>query len=210
MRNRIPLQQIHPAPEPTTDVRILEIASAHIRRYGIERTTVTRIAEQAGMSHANIYRYYPSKAALFDEITASWLKPLEAGLRIIVDAPDPAFDKLERILFAIHRAYRDKSENDPNIFALFADAAEKGSSVARKHRNRNEIEILRTLEEGASGGIFEIADQKRALALVFDATHRFIHPVSIRMDMDVPRQIIEARATRVTRLVLRALATGRI
>src|SRR5665213_4604996 len=108
-----------PAPPDTpTDARILDTAAEHIRRFGVERTSVTGIAEAAGMSHANVYRYYPSKTALFDEITVHWLKPLEAGLRIIADAQDPAFDKLERMVFAVHRGYRHQLESDPKIFRL--------------------------------------------------------------------------------------------
>ena len=48
------------------------------------------------MSHANIYRYFPSKSALVEGVTDYWLRPIEAGLRDIADGPDPAYDKLER------------------------------------------------------------------------------------------------------------------
>jgi len=195
-------------PKPATDVLILEIAADHIRRFGLARTTVMRIAEEAGMSHANVYRYYPSKAALIEEITADWLKPLETGLRSIADAPDPAFDKLERIIFAVHRTYRNKLETDPNIFALLVDATAKGAGVARKHRNRIELEIHRTLEEGAAGGVFEFKDQKRALALVCDALHKFIHPCALSLDLAVGRAVLEDRANLIATLVLAALASG--
>jgi len=198
-----------PAHVPT-DVRILDIAADHIRRYGVARMMVTQIAAEAAMSHANIYRYYPSKSALIDEITASWLKPLEAGLRVIADAPDPVFDKLERLLFAVHRAYRDKLEADPAIFALFASSAGRGQARARTHRNRVENEIHRALEEGVSGGVFEIADPKQAMNLVCDSLTRFIHPVCVQLDADVPRAGLEARMAEMSSLVLRALAGGRI
>ena len=196
-------------PKPATDVLILEIAADHIRRFGVGRTTVTRIAEEAGMSHANVYRYYPSKAALIEEITAGWLRPLETGLRSIADAPDPAFDKLERIIFAIHRTYRDKLETDPNIFALFAEATARGAGVARKHRNRIELEIQRILEEGAGGGVFEFRDPKTALALVCDALQKFIHPCALSLDAAVDRNALEDRAALVAALVLAALTAGR-
>ena len=44
-----------PPPEPT-DVRLIELAADHLRRYGVGRTTVVSIAQAAGMSHANVYR----------------------------------------------------------------------------------------------------------------------------------------------------------
>jgi AcrR family transcriptional regulator len=191
-----------------TDARILDLAAEHIRRHGIERTTVVAIAREAGMSHANVYRYFPSKEALVDSVTAHWLRPVETGLHDIADAPDPADDKLERLLVAVHRAYRRKLETDPNLFRLFTAAIGENRGVARKHRNRLQTEIGRILEEGMAGGAFQPADARRSLALVFDGAHRFIHPVCVAMDAEVPRPQIENRFERVVRLILRALATG--
>jgi AcrR family transcriptional regulator len=204
MRKRQPQPSL-----PSADVRILEIGAEHIRRYGLARTTITRIAAEALMSHANIYRYYPSKDALIDEITSAWLKPIEAGLRIIADAPDPAFDKLERILFALHRAYRGKFEHDPNLFELLVAANEEDSGVARRHRHRCQLEIQRVLEDGAGSGTFMIADFSKALALVLDAMHRFIDPATVKVDAKLPHQAVEGRVQQIIGLILRALATGR-
>lgn len=198
--------RIAPPPETPTDARILELAAEHIRRYGMERTSVTGIAEEAGMSHANVYRYYPSKTALFEEITADWLKPLEAGLRIIADAPDPAFDKLERMLLAIHRTYRQKLEADPKIFRLFVCAAEKGAPIARRHRSRIELELHRVIEEGAGSGLIEMKDAKASLLLVLDAMHRFIDPAAVGHDIDQPRPQLEERAARALDLLRAGLA----
>lgn len=195
----------NPQPEPT-DAKILRIAADHVRKYGLERTTVVSVAAEAGMSHANVYRYFPSKESLIDALTDAWLKPIEAGLHEIADAPDPADDKLERILSAIHRAYRNKVETDPNLFSIFAAAVEGGRALARRHRSRVQAEIQRVLEEGMGGGVFRPGDLRRATSLVFDGLHRFIHPVSVKLDRDVPREQIDSRFERTTRVVLRALA----
>jgi AcrR family transcriptional regulator len=202
------LRSLPAPPETPTDARILELAAEHIRRFGVERTSVTGIAEAAGMSHANVYRYYPSKTALFEEITAGWLKPLEAGLRIIADAQDPAFDKLERMVLAIHRTYRQKLEADPKIFRLFVDAAEKAAAVARRHRGRIELELNRILDEGAGSGLIEIRDTKACLLLVLDALHRFIDPASVAHDIDQPRSLLEERVARTLDLLRLGLYYG--
>jgi len=192
------------------DQRILELAAVHVRQYGVKRVTIVGVAEALGMTHANIYRYFPSKIALLDEITAAWLKPLEMGLRDTADAPDPAYDKLERVLLVLHRTYRNKFETDPLIFDLFAESVMQGRGVARKHRNQVQGIVQRIVEEGIAGGTFEMADHRRALGLVFDAMHRFIHPVPIRMDGDIPRSAIDMRVERLIRMVLRTIVSGRI
>jgi AcrR family transcriptional regulator len=196
-------------PDAPADQRLLDIAATHVRRFGAAHVAIVRIAAEAGMSHANVYRYFPSKDALIDEITAAWLKPLEAELRVIGDGPDPPADKLERLLFAVHRAYRAKLDADPELFGLLVAAVAENRVVARKHRNRVQQEVQRTLEDGMSAGGFARADMRRAMALVFDMMHRFIHPASIRMDMDAPRGALEARASRVYAQLARALVAGR-
>ena len=96
--------------------RILDEALAHLRRHGARRTTVLSIAQTLGVSHAALYRYFPSKAELFDAAMARALKPLEADMRAIVDAPDPAADKLERLGHAVFPAYRTPTPHDPQLF----------------------------------------------------------------------------------------------
>jgi AcrR family transcriptional regulator len=196
-------------PEETVESRILEAARAHVRKFGAARATVVGIAGDCGMTHANVYRYFSSKAELLEEITASWLRPLEARLREAAEGADPADDKLERMLLAIHRAYRHQLESDPELFDLLIDALAKERASARKHRSRLESEIQRVVEEGIASGAFAFADRRRALSLIYDATHRFIHPLSLRLDRLAPAAALASRFETVLSLVLRALKTGR-
>jgi len=195
-------------PKPSTDLRLLDLAAEHVRRYGAARLTVTEIAHAAGMSHANVYRYFRSKTALLEAVTATWLAPLEAGLRVIADAPDPAHDKLERLLFAIHRAYRDKLATDPKIFDLFCVATAQNAEIARRHQQRIARAIQRILDEGHGSGIYLINDQATAVNFVLDAMYRFLAPGTLRTDIDSPRDEIENRASRLLNLVSQALAHG--
>jgi AcrR family transcriptional regulator len=194
-----------PQPE-STDARILQIAGEHVRKFGSARTTVVGIAAEAGMSHANVYRYFPSKDSLLDALTDHWLRPLEAGLHEIADAPDPADDKLERIISAVYRAYRNKVETDPNLFGLLTDAIEQGRGAGRRHRARLRSEIQRVIEEGMASAVFRQGDQRRAIALVFDGVHRFLHPVAVQLDRDIPREQMDARCERLSAVIVRALA----
>ena len=198
-----------PAPEPV-ESRLIAIAAEHVRRFGAARVTVVGVATEAGMTHANVYRYFPSKIALLEELTAAWLRPLEALLREAADGADPAYDKLERMLLAVHRAYRAKLDTDPALFDLLIDALAKERASARKHRARVQSEMQRVVEEGVASGAFAMADRRRALALVFDASHRFIHPLSLRLDRETPAAALAQRFERIVSMTLRALRTGRV
>jgi AcrR family transcriptional regulator len=190
------------------DQRILELACEHLRQFGPKRTTIVGIAEAANMSHANVYRYFPSKKGLIEAVTALWLKPLEAELRVIVEGQDPAYDKLERALAAVQRAYRHKCEADPILFDLLCEAVTLDGAVARKHRNRVQGEIQKIVEEGIGSGSFRVQDRRRAMALVFDLANRFIQPVSIALDRNAPAADLESRAARAIAVIQRALTFG--
>jgi AcrR family transcriptional regulator len=204
-----PLLPRSSAAEPV-EARILETARAHVRKFGAARTTIVGIAQETGMTHANVYRYFPSKDALLEEVTASWLRPLEARLREAADGADPAYDKLERMLLAIHRVYRQKLETDPALFDLLIQALDEAKGSVRKHRARVQSEIQRVVEEGIASGAFAMADRRRALSLIFDAAHRFIHPLALRLDAEAAGAAIEDRFERIIALVLRALRAGRV
>ena len=198
------------APAESTEARLLEIARAHVRKYGHQRTTVVGVAAEAGMTHANVYRYFPSKTALLDEVVASALRPLEASLRESADGADPARDKLERMLTAVHRDYRGKLDVDPALFDLLVEALVKNRSSARKHRARVQSEIQRVLEEGIAAGAFAMTDRRRAMSLIFDAAHRFIHPMALSLDKDASPDAVATRFETVLAMTLRTLRDGRL
>ena len=193
----------------SNEARLVEIAKAHVRKFGHARLTVVGVAAEAGMTHANVYRYFPSKAALIDEVVASGLRPLEARLRDAAEGADPAYDKLERMLMEVHRDYRGKLDSDPELFDLLIDALMRNRPSARKHRSRVQSEIQRVYEEGVAASAFAMADRRRAMSLIFDAAHRFIHPVALRLDRDASPHAVATRFETVLAITLRALRTGR-
>jgi AcrR family transcriptional regulator len=193
----------------SNEARLVEIARAHVRKFGHARTTVVGVAAEAGMTHANVYRYFPSKTALLDEVVASGLRPLEARLREAAEGADPAYDKLERMLIAVHRDYRGKLDDDPELFDLLVDALIRNRPSARKHRSRVQSDIQRVYEEGVASSAFALADRRRAMSLIFDAAHRFIHPVALRLDRDTSAHAVATRFETVLAITLRALRTGR-
>ena len=196
-------------PSEANEARLVEIARAHVRKFGHARTTVVGVAAEAGMTHANVYRYFPAKTALLDEVVAGGLRPLEARLREAAEGADPAYDKLERMLLAVHRDYRSKLDDDPELFDLLIEALIRNRPSARKHRSRVQSDIQRVYEEGVASGAFAMTDRRRAMSLIFDAAHRFIHPVALKLDKDASPHAVATRFETVVAITLRALRTGR-
>ena len=193
----------------STEARLIAIALKHFRRDGAARTTIVRIAEDAGMTHANVYRYFASKAALAERIVSDWLRGIELRLSDIVQAPDPADDKLERFLTVLARAYEEKAATDPAIFALFVSAAQERADHATRHRLRTRELLCRVLEEGLSTRVFTGGDVNRLERLVLDVAHRFIDPTALQQAFRPGRGKsdgrLDSRRDRVLRVLLRGL-----
>jgi AcrR family transcriptional regulator len=195
------------APEPV-ETRLLAIAADQLRRGGARGVTVVGIAEAAGMTHANVYRYFPSRAALIDAVLAQWLKGLEAGLADIASAPDPADDKLERLLLAVAQSHRGLLRRNPNLFDVYVNAAEASRAVVRRYKARQRQLIDRVVDEGIATGVFDPQDRDRVLSFVTDVLFRFINPVAIRLDSEMPDEMFAARLAAVIRAIRRVLITG--
>lgn len=190
------------------DSRLLAIAADQLKHFGPKHVTVVGIADAAGMTHANVYRYFASKAALIDAVAGQWLRRLEATIADIADSPDPADDKLERLIQAWARTHRDLLREDRHLFDVYCTATETSRALIRKHRSRMRALIERVLDEGIVTGKFDPRDRERALAFVSDAVYRFINPLTVRLDAEVPQDILDQRLAAMIRVVLRSLEIG--
>ena len=192
------------------DTRLLAIAASQLREFGPKHITVVGIADAAGMTHANVYRYFTNKAALIDAVAGQWLREMEATIADIADSPDPADDKLERLIQAWARVHRDLLKEDRHLFDVYCTATETSRPLVRKHRARMRQLIERVLDEGIVTGKFDPRDREKAHAFISDAVYRFINPLTVRLDADVPRDILDQRLATMIRVVLRALANGSV
>jgi AcrR family transcriptional regulator len=197
------------AREPT-GARLLEIATDHVRKHGIERTTLVSVAREAGVSHAAAYRYFASKDALIDAVTGEWLKAVELALAGIADSPDPADDKLERMMLLVARLYRDRLDEEPNLYRLWLAALAERRPVARRHRRRLRGLIDRIVEEGRSTDLFRARSHDRLILFLTDALYRFIDPAAIAADRDIDRSELDQRLARLLRVVIRAMGAGTV
>ena len=71
---------------PQTDLeagreQLLDIATAMIEERGNAALTMTELAALAGMSPANLYRYFENKEAVIEAIAGRWFAPKVAIMR---------------------------------------------------------------------------------------------------------------------------------
>src|SRR5712675_2434481 len=86
--------------EPDTRERILVVAERLFRQIGYQKTTVADIARELRMSPANIYRFFPSKAAICEAIAERVLDQIVAAVWATARGAGPAPDRV-RALFRL-------------------------------------------------------------------------------------------------------------
>ncbi len=192
------------------DTRLLAIAADQLKEFGPKHITVVGIADAAGMTHANVYRYFTNKAALIDAVAGQWLRQMEATIADIADSPDPADDKLERLIQAWAQIHRELLKEDRHLFDVYCTATETSRPLVRKHRARMRQLIERVLDEGIVTGKFEPRDREKAHAFISDAVYRFINPLTVRLDAEVPQDVLDQRLSAMIRVILRALGNGSV
>ena len=187
----------------STRARLLAMAATEIRQIGPKRMTISGLAGRLGMSHANVYRYFPGKQAILDAVLNAWLRGLETRLQEIVDGPDPADDKLERFLATLTRAYAETMAQDAPLFHLLAEPGE-GGGEAERHRRRIESFAERIVEEGNVTRLFSGGDSRRMAQLALDLAHRFCDPGTL-WRLDRQQTGLDSRRDRMIRWAIRAL-----
>ena len=190
--------------DDTPKGRILAAALQQLKRHGLRKFTVVDVAEAAGMTHPNVYRYFTSKVALIDALVTNWLKPLEERIEMVVGAPDPVPDKLERMVVAISMAYRAARMEEPELFAAFVTATAASRAVSRKHRARMRRAFALVIDEGIGAGVIGMRERARAQALLLDSCWRFIDPASVMAESDDGASL-DGRLERVLEAALQRL-----
>jgi AcrR family transcriptional regulator len=106
------------AREQATRLRVIEAALALHGTLGPARTTISAIAERAGVRRATVYRHFPDERALFSGCSGAWRErnpmPDPATWAAIADPP-------ERVEAALDALYGWYEQAEPMLTAVLRD-----------------------------------------------------------------------------------------
>ena len=205
--NRSTAKRVDALTTAANDMRekILAAAGDLLRRHGPAKTGVVDVARACGMSHANVYRHFSSKAALLDAVAGRWLAAIVAPLEAIVEAGGPAPARLEAWLLALAEAKRRKVLDDPELFETYQGLVSAMRHVVAEHVGHLQAQVAAIVAQGVARGDYRVADPQAAAAAVLAATAVFHTPRHVKA-----RGGASARdeARRVIALVNAGLAAG--
>ena len=186
-----------------THVMIMNAAEQHFRRYGYAKTTVADIAKACGMSPANVYRFFDSKAAIVDAIAELWLGETISAARDIATRGVSAAARLEAYVVDIHKIMRDQYLNEASVHELCSVVIAEGRPVVHAYKSAMQSVLMMILEDGRSNGEFAFDDTAATAIVLGDALIKFHHPNLVAEYQDEP---LEEHARQMARLLTSAIA----
>ncbi|MFC3325623.1 TetR/AcrR family transcriptional regulator [Mesorhizobium cantuariense] len=159
--------------------RILEVAEAHFRHIGYQKTSVADIASELGMSTANVYRFFPSKGAIKESICGLVVNEVAEIASRIAQSSAPAAEKLIRLLTAVHHHGKTILVKEQRMHDLIVAAMHENWAVTKAHIERMVTILEAIIREGIEAGEFKVEDPAEAARAVHTAFTAFFHPILI-------------------------------
>ena len=197
------------APLPETDATRREILAAardRFQRYGYRKTTMAEIADDVGMSAANLYRYFDNKQAIAAACAVECLGERLALLEQVVAGGGSAADRLRQFALTLLRYTHEEFSRQPHVHELVEFiVAERRDVVDWKVQAECGL-LERLLAEGTAGGEFREVDRKETACAIHAALAMFQLPLFMTV---YPVEELEARARSVVDLLLHGLVPPR-
>jgi len=186
-----------------TRARIIEVAEEQFRRVGYTKTTVADIAAALGMSPANVYRFFSSKAAINEVICERMIREMEERAWAVVRSRGSAAERLERLIVEVHRYNKATFLDEERLHDMVAAAFEESWGAIKSHIERMGTILEVLIRDGIDLGEFHVEDVPKAARCVKASFVVFWHPQLISQCI---YDDLESEAREVARFMARALA----
>jgi TetR/AcrR family fatty acid metabolism transcriptional regulator len=152
---------------------IYEAAVAVLTQHGSEGLTMDRVAAEAGVGKASLYKYFANKLEMLGFIHEKAIEPVVEAVQVHMKGDLPADRKLEAML----RTWLEHLEEHRALFNLFfndfgVEGLLKSQTSAARHAAMQDIAVI--LREGIQSGVFRPVDTTRTTRLIFGAVRQLV------------------------------------
>ena len=165
---------------PQTDLdagreALLALMVEMVEERGSSAFTMTELAGRAGMSTANLYRYFASKEALFEAVAEHWFRPKVEIMEEVV-ASDLA-PRRKMYEFYARRFARMKSEweRDPVAYASYIELGKEHFELVRSYVDLGDHYLATIIGEAMAEGYFAGLSIDEAISLINQMTGAYVN-----------------------------------
>ena len=186
---------------------ILDAAQARLLRFGYHKTTMSEIADDAGMSAANLYRYFRNKQDIVAECTTRCIDERLGRLRAVVrNETLSARDKLRRYALELVDDSHELTAAD-SMMGELVDAVTRAEPDLLHSKFRAHYDLIaEILDAGNQAGEFSVADIHATARYIFTTFAFFDVPLFVGL---YERREFAERANGVVDLLINGLMAPR-
>jgi AcrR family transcriptional regulator len=193
---------IKPLAEDTRQL-ILQAAESRFSQYGYNKTTMAEIAEDTGMSAANIYRYFDNKEDIAAACTSRWMCMRIDQLRNAIRQPGlSAVQRLQDYVLTTLRGSHEMAMENSKIYEICETITNNRQDLVYEKIDAEIALLAEILANGNETGEFNIND--------IIATARTVHSAFVIFDVPIfmglfPYEQFEERARAIVKLLVTGL-----
>lgn len=172
--------------------RIMLETRALFFRYGFSKVTMDEAAEALGMSKKTLYRHFPSKEDLLEEITTAHMEECDSSLKAICQRQDiPPLEKLKLVMTYITNIFSQMS--DSLMHDLRRHAPEIWKRVEDHRQKHIESDFGSLIKEGRQKGMFRKDVDERLFIMIYSGVVRDILNPEVLSGLPLkPSQVYDA------------------
>jgi len=174
-----------------TKLHIIETAENLFRQVGYAKTTVTDIAKALGMSQANIYRYFTSKASINEAICDRLVHNIESQCWESLAKDGSSTERLKRFILEYHKTVKKNIINEKRLYDMVAVAMNEHWVVVQNHSNRIRDLLQIIIEQGISSGEFRTVNSLKMAEVVHKSLAVFIYPLLLEHEINDEEDIAD-------------------
>ncbi|WPK13089.1 TetR/AcrR family transcriptional regulator [Lysinibacillus louembei] len=133
-----------------TKEKIFTVTEEIIMRKGVQKTTLSDIAKELGVTHAAFYKHYKNKEDLLQQLALRWLETTSHELLKWEAPKDVSTDvALHDWLWLLATTKKKLYHDDKRMFRLYTEYLERTQTLVKDHLNQlaQKVESISGLEK---------------------------------------------------------------
>ncbi len=186
-----------------TREKIIEAARDRFTHYGYGKTTMAELACDCAMSSGNLYRFFPGKLDIAEEICRRASIQTAQELNAVLEGRDrPAADRLREFLFQDLASTFEALEDNPRIVELAQLITTQRPDFHNEGLVREREVLARIVSMGLESGEFQVDDPVQSAETIQAVTMKFSYPqLFSRLSLEELKKELDG----VYRLIVRGL-----
>ena len=182
-------RELHAAPALTpaamaTRAAIMDTADRLFRTLGYQKTTVADIARDLRMSPANVYRFFPSKAAITEAIADRLLEQIVTAAWAVARGPGTPPDRLRALFRLLQEQTVALFFHERRMHDMVATALEEHWPAVDRYVQAIDDAFAHIVRDGTAAGDFGDMEPERAARMVHGTCVLFTHPTMVQQCQD--------------------------